>query len=152
MDPYREFCTAVQSGNAVLAASLLREHPEWKDRLDQPLPGGAFGSTALLVAVGRNDREMIDVLLQAGASIDARSDWWAGGFGVLDSDSKVTDFLIKRGATVNVHAAARLGRMERLRELLDRDPALVHAKGGDGQTPLHVAASVEVAASSGSGS
>jgi hypothetical protein len=46
---------------------------------------------------------------------------------------------------VDIHAAARLGTVEKLRELMDADPALVHACGGDGQTPLHFASTVEVA-------
>ena len=29
-------------------------------------------------------REMLDVLLDAGADINGRSRWWAGGFGILD--------------------------------------------------------------------
>jgi hypothetical protein len=46
---------------------------------------------------------------------------------------------------VDVHAAARLGMMDKLAELVRGDPALVHARGGDGQTPLHFAPSVEIA-------
>jgi ankyrin repeat protein len=34
---------------------------------------------------------------------------------------------------------------EKLRELLAADPTLVHARGGDGQTPLHFASTVAVA-------
>jgi ankyrin repeat protein len=145
MDAYADFAKAVQTGDAPRAAELLHQHPEWRGDLDRPLPGASFGQTALLLAAGRGDRELIDVLLRAGASLDARSDWWAGGFGVLDLESSATDFLIERGATVDAHAASRLGRLDRLRELLDRDPALVHARGGDGQTPLHFAANVAVA-------
>ena len=140
-----EFAAAIHSGDAALVARLLTEHPSWKLKLDQPMPGGAFGATPLLAAVGRGSRELVDVLLQAGASPDARSDWWAGSFGVLDSESGLEDFLIESGATVDIHAAARLGRIDRLRDLLDRDPALVHARGGDGQTPLHFARNVEIA-------
>jgi ankyrin repeat protein len=145
MEPYEEFSAAILAGDTARAAGWLRQYPEWKERLDQPLPGASFGSTALLTAVGKGNRELIDVLLAAGASIDARSRWWAGGFGVLDNDGDLAGFLIERGATVDAHAAARLGRSGRLRELLDADPALVHARGGDGQTPLHVAANVEIA-------
>jgi ankyrin repeat protein len=145
MDAHTEFSAAVQAGDDARTADILRQHPELRAELDRPLPGAAFGSTPLLVAVQRGNRDLIDVLLQAGASIDARSDWWAGSFGVLDSESELTDFLIERGATVDVHAAARLGRMERLRELVDRNPELLHARGGDGQTPLHFAANVAVA-------
>jgi ankyrin repeat protein len=64
---------------------------------------------------------------------------------VLDSDSGLEDFLIQRGATVDAHAAARLGRMDRLEELLDTDPTQVHARGGDGQTPLHFARNIAIA-------
>src|SRR5262249_55670869 len=42
-------------------------------------------------------------------------------------------------------AAARLGLIDQLRDMLHHDPALVRARGGDGQTPLHVAANVDVA-------
>ena len=68
-------------------------------------------------------------------------------FRVLDSASaKLAEYLIRRGATVDIHAAARLGMIDRIRELLTLDPLLVHARGGDGQLPLHFAATVEIAA------
>jgi ankyrin repeat protein len=54
--------------------------------------------------------------------------------------------LIARGARVDAHAAARLGMAERLADLLDADPSLVHARGGDGKTPLHCATRVDIAA------
>ena len=54
-------------------------------------------------------------------------------------------YAIERGAVVDVHAAARLGLVERLRQLISGTPALVHERGGDGQTPLHFASTVEIA-------
>jgi hypothetical protein len=90
---------------------------------------------------------MIDVLLAAGADVNARSQWWAGGFGLLHTaDPELAAYAIERGAVVDVHAAARLGRLDRLRELIEGDPRRVHARGGDGQTPLHFARTVEIAA------
>ena len=101
----------------------------------------------LIAAVQRNNREMIDALLDAGADINARTKWWAGSFGVLDlSTPELSAYLIERGASVDVHAAARLGMLDRLNELVAADPSLVHARGGDGQTPLHFAATIEIAA------
>lgn len=89
---------------------------------------------------------MLDVLLEAGADINARSDWWAGGFGLLDcADPDLAFYAIERGATITVHSAARLGMLEKLRELIATNPQLVHACGGDGQTPLHFASTVEIA-------
>lgn len=43
------------------------------------------------------------------------------------------------------NVAARLGWIDELRQLLAADPALVHARGGDGQQPLHEAATVAIA-------
>jgi len=89
---------------------------------------------------------MLDVLLEAGADINARSTWWAGGFGLLDGvGPALASYAISRGAIVDVHAAARLGMLDTLRNLISNNPALVHARGGDGQTPLHFASNIPVA-------
>lgn len=137
---------AIQAGDAGLVRQVLGRFPELAAQLDAPLPDAAFGMTPLLAAVSQGNREMVDVLLQAGANINQRSHWWAGSFGVLDNDGELHDFLIGRGAVVDAHAAARLGKIETLRILLARDPSLVHARGGDGQLPLHFASTTEVAA------
>ena len=89
---------------------------------------------------------MIELLLAHGANINQRSHWWAGGFGVLDDDHGLADYLIERGAQVDIHAASRFGRIDTIRELLSEDRSRVNARGGDGQTPFHVAANPEVAA------
>jgi hypothetical protein len=74
------------------------------------------------------------------------------GFGVLDHAADagrptwLAPFLIERGAIVDMHAATRLGLLDRIKALVSDDPAQVHARGGDGQTPLHVAPNVEIAA------
>jgi hypothetical protein len=79
-------------------------------------------------------REMLDVLLEAGADINARSRWWAGSFGILDLiPRELADYAIERGATVDVNAAARLGLIDRVRDLLAQDAALVHARGETGR-------------------
>jgi ankyrin repeat protein len=62
-----------------------------------------------------------------------------------DCDPSLVDFLIERGAAMDAHAAARLGMMAKLSELIAADPEVVHARGGDGQTPLHFASTIEIA-------
>src|SRR3989475_534378 len=89
---------------------------------------------------------MLEVLLAAGADINAKSRWWAGGFGLLHGASpELAAYAMERGVVVDVHAAARLGLIGKLRELIELDPALVNARGGDGQTPLHFASTIRVA-------
>jgi ankyrin repeat protein len=75
-----------------------------------------------------------------------RSDWQNGPYTVLDNaDEDTARFLIGQGATLTPNVAARLGWIEDLRRLVDADPALVHARGGDGQRPLHEAKTVAIA-------
>lgn len=145
VSPIRALHDAIRANDPEAVARTLERHPDLKSRLDDPLPDGAFGATPLLAAVHQDNRKIVDILLDAGADINARSDWWAGGFGVLDHDGSLTEYLIHRGAVVDVFAAARLGQLDRLAELIEKDPALVHARGGDGQTALHFARSPAVA-------
>ena len=146
-DSVEALTAAIKANNAVLVRDVLVRHPSLKSRIDEPLPNLSFGTPAILAAVNHENREMIDALLDAGANINVRSRWWAGGFGVLDSASpSLADYLISCGAYVDIHAAARLSMIDRVRELLTLDPQLVHARGGDGQLPLHFAASVDIAA------
>lgn len=144
--PFDALAAAVRANDVYGAGQLLQSNPELSSKLNEPAPGGSFGGTMLLSAVGSKNRDMIDLLLRHGADIDARSVWWAGSFGVLDScDPEFADFLIERGAHVDAHAAARLGKFDRLKALVEANPDVVHARGGDGQTPLHFASTVEIA-------
>jgi ankyrin repeat protein len=58
----------------------------------------------------------------------------------------MASFLIGRGAIPEIHHAVRLGMVEDVRRMLSGDPALVPARGGDGQTPLHFAQTIQMAA------
>jgi len=137
---------AVVAMDAARVREVLKKYPELRAKIDDPLPDYSFGIQALFAAVQRSDRETIDVLLKAGANINKRTDWWAGGFGVLDDcDPILVNFLVERGANVDAHSASRLGMIEKLREMVSADPNVVHARGGDGQTPLHFASTIEIA-------
>ena len=139
MTPAEELAVAVKANDAQQVAGVLERRPTLRSTLNDPMPGGDFGATPLLAAVARSNVEMIDVLLRAGADINQKSHWWAGPFGVLDTaarpdkDSGLAEWLIERGAFVDVHAASRLGRLDRLAELVAADPGLVHARGADGR-------------------
>jgi len=140
-DPLALLKKAFTADDAPEFRRLLERFPELKVRIDEPI--GGFDAP-LIIHV--RSRPMLDVLLDAGADINAKSRWWAGGFGILHgAEPDLADYAIERGAIVDIHAAARLGRSQRLQELVGADPSAVHATGGDGQTPLHFARTVEIA-------
>jgi ankyrin repeat protein len=144
-EPAELLSAAVCASNADKVARVLEGHPGLKSQINEPMIN-YDGMQALLAAVQRSDRKTIDVLLRAGADIKARSHWWAGGIGVLDECApELAAFLIERGASVDAHAAARLGMFDTLRELVTADPGVVVARGANGQTPLHFATTLEVA-------
>lgn len=137
---------ALDAGNAERLRSLLAVHPELREELDRPIAGDAFGTTPLVRAARRGNAEIVDVLLDAGADVDVRTEWWAGGFGVLDSCAPdLAPRLLERGAHIDAHAASRLGLRDELAQIIRSDPSVVHARGGDGMTPLHFAADTDIA-------
>jgi len=146
-----EFKEAVRTADAAGLRRLLAEHAELLEVLDKPW--FSFGMPALVQLAHANAQDAMGALLDAGANIDAKSDWAPGPYGALDLivDSRtvndaLADYLIGRGAVVDLHAAAGLGRMDRLREILEGAPHRINEAGPDGATALHLARSVQVAA------
>ena len=78
-DPVEQIKQAFQNDDADRVRALLDSHPKLKAEIDQPL--GPFDSPPI---VNVRSRAMLDVLLEAGADLNAKSRWWAGGFGLLD--------------------------------------------------------------------
>jgi ankyrin repeat protein len=134
---------AFRNDDAAALRELFSRHPELRARVNEPI-SECFDSPPITMV---RSREMLDVLLEAGADINAKSRWWAGGFGLLHSAKpELARYAVERGAVVDIHAAARLGMFDQVRELIAGDPQLVHERGGDGQTPLHFASTREIAA------
>lgn len=144
-DPAEALGAALKSRAAAPVADVLVRFPSLKARLNEAAKGGDFGATPLIVAVQQSNRELVDLLLANGADINQRSHWWAGGFHVLEDDHGLADFLIERGATLDAKSASQLGRLNDLQALVAANPGSVRMRAGDGQTPLHVAPTVEIA-------
>ena len=134
--------------------TLLAADPRLRERIDEPW--GYFDAPALVEASSRGDAEMMRVLVEAGADVNARSGWELGGSGVLDGERielwvkerradgspVMTDLFNefrRRGLTVDAHAAANLGDAAELRRLIDERPNCVNERGRDGASPLHMA-------------
>ena len=136
-----EAMAAFHADDAAGVRAALSRYPALRAVINEPI--GPFDAPVIIYA---KSREMLDALLDAGADINGRSTWWAGSFGLLDlAAPDVAAYAITRGAKVDAHSAARLGFVDALRSMLAADPHVVHARGGDGQTPLHFASTVEIA-------
>lgn len=141
--PLELFDDAVRDGDATRVRALLAQHAEVRRAINEP----RFDFDAPAIHQAKKNLAVVDVLLEFGADINARSKFPAGGFGILEWDLAPADAppLIERGARVTVWAAAGLGCIDELRAILRADPAAVRARGGDGKTALHCAATREIA-------
>jgi ankyrin repeat protein len=96
-------------------------------------------------AAAHGDLKTIRLLVEAGADIEGKGDdhaigvlGWATCFDKVRQD--VAAYLLDRGATLNVWTAIALDRTDALRDMVDRDNALLEARMTRNQhrrTPLH---------------
>jgi hypothetical protein len=122
-DRVKAFFAAIRAGDRTRVQALIAEDSALVRARDED----DFGAPPITVATYRNDLPMIDLLLASGADVDDRSNWWAGSFGPLDLASESTSqYLLKRGATLTAHAAARLGMANELAALIAANPSVVH--------------------------
>ena len=127
--------------DASAVRELLANHPEFRARINEP----AFDFNSPAIVAFADDLGMVDVLLDFGADPNRRSDWWAGGFHALHSATgAAAERLLAAGAIPDACAAAHLDRPDLVARMIADDPACVHQRGGDGQTPLHFATSRRV--------
>jgi ankyrin repeat protein len=151
MENKQTFIDAVQDGDIDAVKHLLATDKTLAAQIDAPW--FSFDAPAIVFAAASGNRELIKVLLDAGANIDVKSSWWAGGTSalhhatgsMLNYDRELAEYLIEQGATVDAHAAAGLDMSETLAELIREDPEVVNALGCDGMSPLHFAATPRIA-------
>ncbi len=145
------FITVVENGDARTVKNLLADDQALAAQIDAPW--FSFDAPAIVFAAASGDRGLIDVLLDAGADIDVKSSWWAGGTSALQHaagsmlsyNGELAEYLIERDATVDAHAAAGLDMSKLLAELIHENPEVVNATATDGMSPLHFAATPRIA-------
>lgn len=142
--PVDQFLSALRAQDEEGVRELLETYAEVRAAVNAPI--GGFGGRPL--GIVKKHLPLVDLLLRYGADLNLKSDWWPGPFGLLEFDITPEEAapLIARGAHVDIFAAAHLGMVDRVRELLDADPSLISARGGDGRTALHCATRPEIAA------
>jgi ankyrin repeat protein len=128
------FFTAVRERAGERVRALLAESPEL-------VRARTEGGTALHLAAIANDRPLVDLLLAAGADLNARDDTyqmtpigWANEEGHVD----MVLYLFERGAEVDLHQAAAYGLVERVREFVKGSRRQINSVVG-GWTPLQLA-------------
>ena len=125
-------CGAARIDRVDLLDLLLKDDPERvKER-------GGDGQTPLHFA---RSREAIDLLLDAGADINARdidhrstpAEWMIGeAEAPEESRLPLAKYLVERGASVDIFLAAALGLTDRARELIEKDPHLLSLRTSQG--------------------
>ena len=99
------------------------------------------GGTALHFAAIANDRQMVDILLGAGADLNARDDTYQMtpiGWANEEGHVEMVRHLYERGAEVDLHRAAAYGLLDRVKELVKGPRRQVNALVG-GWTALQLA-------------
>lgn len=139
-----EFRSVIRAGDHEALEKLLKKEATLRQRINEPL--FSFGAPAVIPAShSPNAAWILPILVRYGADPNVRSTWWAGGFSALDAaEGSTVDVLLNLGAKFDVWSAAKHGRIDVLKELLEEDPSLVNAGGGDGCTPLHFAQNAAV--------
>ncbi len=149
--PRTEYIEAVNKGDANRVKSVLAGSDALLEFIDAPW--FAFDAPAIVFAAASGNRELIKVLLDAGADIDVKSSWWAGGTSALQHaagsmlsyNGELAEYLIEQGATIDAHAAAGLDMSETLATLIRENRGVVNVPGSDGMSPLHFAATPRIA-------
>jgi ankyrin repeat protein len=141
--PSERFAVAVREGDAETARELLSKHADIRAAINVP----RFDYDSPAIHQAKKNLRLVDVLLEYGADINARSTFWAGGFGILEYDLTLEQArpLMERGAKLTAWSAAGLGLPEELQAIIEATPDVVRQRGGDGKTVLHCAATREIA-------
>lgn len=126
---------ALQAGQTNLANLLLSEAPN-------PKTSNPQGNTTLHLAVLNGDVKTIEQLLQKNADAKATN---ASGLSPLHlalehNRMDIVQVMTNRGATIDVFAAASLGRLEQVTQMLQAQPDLMEKTNAGGKTVLHWAA------------
>ena len=146
--------SATKTGDSAAVSSLLGEDSSLANASGH-VRTSLWGSDALAlhVAVMHGRKDIVDLLLAHGADINARDDKYLFNALIHAIDLAdfmpeyaalgMVDFLLERGAELDVWACAWLGDMDGVKQRLDENPALVNEIGPGPSTLLSFCRDVE---------
>ena len=97
---------------------------------------GMHGKTPLIDAIGWEQKEMVQFLLENGAVIEEKDDqgWDAMDMAAFRSNAPIVDMLIEHGGRYTIQEAVALGRSADVKTMLGDDPSVANRKFLDGKT------------------
>lgn len=112
----RAFFDAVSNGDVDTVERMVRDDAALLDAYDHQ----CFGATPITRACSTGSHSVLEALISMGADVNRRSDWIMGPWSplhlaVMERNVELAEFLLKHGATLDVHGAAGLVRLEDLR-------------------------------------
>ena len=133
MDQEKDFLDAVKRGETPMIAEFLRIRPELIGSKDE------YRKTGLHLAAETDQAEIAQLLLDAGADIEALTSWgatpleWAAAMG----SARVGDLLLARGASgLTLIIAAGLGKLETVEGIIASGADLsAHRRRGAPESP-----------------
>ena len=129
----KEFLEAVKRGDTHSVADLLRNRPELIGSADE------YDKTGLHLAAETDQVEIAQLLIDAGADLEALTSWgatpldWAAAMG----STRVGDLLLARGATgLTLIVAAGLGKLDTVKSMIASDcDVSAHRRRGAPEAP-----------------
>ena len=109
---------------------------------EQKNTGAVEPNQQLFEAIKKGDIARVKELLKEKPGLSTASDQkgrTATLYAVYAGHKEIAELLIASGVKPNIFEAAATGRIDRVRQLLDKNPELVHAYSPDGWTALHLA-------------
>jgi len=120
---------AIRGGDGKRLRELIEREPKLLQATTGPdrATGREMRCTGLHVAICAEQTEAARALIEAGVDLEART--LEGRTALHDSiefgQTRITELLLDDGAELDICSAAILGKLDRVRELLDGDPTLV---------------------------
>jgi ankyrin repeat protein len=143
----RNWLFAAEQGELSTLQSKYAEDPSLLDAQGTgPYWTGNF--RAIHYAVYRGHLDVAKWLLDQGSSVnplDGDADWAPLHFAAVPFRKPMTRLLIARGAAIDIFYAAVAGDLPTVRIMLRNNPKLARSHGPDGATPLHFAATPQIA-------